>query len=143
MRPISSEGSSWIFCSDVVAEKPLRVVMAEKRAVLVFEMKVRRVARVIGREMPCYQQMASNFRQLLTAFIEKEAQPREKFGHQPRLYSLTRKVGEGSEYDDDVVFAAVWLHDLGVFVGHRPENLEELRRWDNTAYAMRESARQF
>jgi uncharacterized protein len=89
--------------------------------------------------MPCYQQMASKFRQSLTEFIQKEAQPREKFGHQPRLYSLTRKVGEGLKYDDDVVFAAVWLHDLGVFVGHRPENLEELQRWDNTAYAMRET----
>jgi uncharacterized protein len=53
------------------------------------------------------------------------------------LYGLARQVGAGHSYDDDVVFAAVWLHDLGVFTGHRPEDLVELARWDNTAYAMR------
>ena len=78
----------------------------------------------------------ADFRSALTAFVEEQAKPREKFGHQPRLYALTRKVGHGRIYDDDVVFAAVWLHDLGVFIGHRPEDPEELTRWDNTAYAM-------
>jgi uncharacterized protein len=28
------------------------------------------------------------------------------------------------------------MHDLGVFTGHRPENLQALQHWDNTAYAM-------
>lgn len=37
-------------------------------------------------------------------------------------------------YDDDVVYAAAWLHDLGVFVGHRPEDPELLRDWDHVAY---------
>jgi uncharacterized protein len=81
--------------------------------------------------------MEKPFRQAIRNYIEAEAQPREKFAHQPRLYGLARQVGAGHSYDDDVVFAAVWLHDLGVFTGHRPEDLVELARWDNTAYAMR------
>jgi uncharacterized protein len=76
-----------------------------------------------------------SYREQIAAYIEAEAKPREKFGHQPRLYALTQGVGEGLEYDDDVVYAAVWLHDLGVFTGHRPEDLEQLKRWDNTSYA--------
>jgi len=77
-----------------------------------------------------------SFRQALADYIEAQAKPREKFGHQPRLYALTQQIGRGMEYDDDVVYAAVWLHDLGVFTGHRPEDLEELKRWNNTQYAM-------
>jgi len=48
-------------------------------------------------------------------------------------------VGKDQKYDDDIVYAACWLHDLGVFEGHRPEDLEQLKRWDNTAYAMKEA----
>ncbi len=73
------------------------------------------------------------------AYIRREARPVDKYGHQPRLYALTRKVGEGQIYDDDVVFAAAWLHDLGVFVGHRPEEPEALAAWDNVAYAIERS----
>ena len=62
----------------------------------------------------------SSWRQLLVEYIANEAQPQEKFGHQPRLYALTQLLGQDETYDDDVVFAACWLHDLGVFVGHRP-----------------------
>ncbi len=83
--------------------------------------------------------MPDSFREKIRAYIETEAKPREKFGHQPRLYALTQAIGKGLPYDDDVVYAAVWLHDLGVFTGHRPENLEHLRRWDNTKYAMEQS----
>jgi uncharacterized protein len=46
-------------------------------------------------------------------------------------------IGQGLSYDDDVVYAAAWLHDLGVFIGHRPEDPDELARWDNVAYAMK------
>jgi uncharacterized protein len=77
-----------------------------------------------------------SFRKLIAEYIEAEAKPREKYGHQPRLYALTQQVGQGFDYDDDVVYAATWLHDLGVFTGHRPEDLEELKKWDNTKYAM-------
>lgn len=77
-----------------------------------------------------------NFREKIAAYIEAEAKPKEKFGHQPRLYALTREIGKNLNYDDDIVYAAAWLHDLGVFIGHRPEDLEELKKWDNTRYAM-------
>jgi uncharacterized protein len=75
-----------------------------------------------------------DFRIALSDLIAREAQPVDKFGHQPRLYALTREVGEGQSYDDDVVYAAAWLHDLGVFVGHRPEEPEALARWDHVRY---------
>jgi uncharacterized protein len=81
--------------------------------------------------------MAKTFREAIQNYIAAEAIPREKFGHQPRLYALACLAGEGHSYDDDVVFAAAWLHDLGVFAGHRPEDPNELARWDNTAYAIR------
>ncbi|MEI7534454.1 MAG: phosphohydrolase, partial [Verrucomicrobiae bacterium] len=45
--------------------------------------------------------------------------------------------GAGQTYDDDVVFAAVWLHDLGVFVGHRPEEPVALANWDFLGYVLR------
>jgi uncharacterized protein len=77
-----------------------------------------------------------DWRTALYSFIEREAQPPEKFGHQPRLYELTQQVGQGIAYDDDIVYAACYLHDLGVFIGHRPEDPELLPRWDNTAYAV-------
>jgi uncharacterized protein len=76
------------------------------------------------------------FRRAIREYIAREARPVDKFGHQPRLYALTLQVGAGLEYDDDIVFAAAWLHDIGVFIGHRPEDPEELARWDNVAYAV-------
>jgi uncharacterized protein len=76
-----------------------------------------------------------NYREVIAEYIQNEALPVDKFGHQPRLYALTQKVGQGQEYDDDVVYAATWLHDLGVFYGHRPADPEQLRSWNNTAYA--------
>lgn len=77
------------------------------------------------------------WRQALIDLIREQAKPADKYGHQPRLYSLTRKIGLGLPYDDDVVFAAVWLHDLGVFIGHRPESKEELQHWDHVEYTVR------
>jgi len=72
----------------------------------------------------------------LADYIEREAKPVEKFGHQPRLYALTQRVGEGSLYDDDIVYAAAYLHDLGVFTGHRPEDPELLARWNHVIYTV-------
>jgi uncharacterized protein len=80
-----------------------------------------------------------NFRLHIQEFIREQARPVEKFGHQPRLYRLATQIGCGSVYDDDVVFAAAWLHDLGVFVGHRPEQVEALAVWDNVRYAMQQA----
>jgi uncharacterized protein len=85
--------------------------------------------------MPGDDSLREDFREKLRDYIAHEALPVEKFGHQPRLYEVTRQVGAGLDYDDDVVFAAAWLHDLGVFTGHRPEVLAELAVWDNVAYA--------
>lgn len=76
------------------------------------------------------------WRAAVIEYIRREAKPVDKFGHQPRLYALTRAVGEGMSYDDDVVFAAVWMHDLGVFIGHRPEDPVALAAWDSVAYAI-------
>jgi uncharacterized protein len=81
----------------------------------------------------------SNFRSALAEYVRSQALPVDKLGHQPRLYALTQLVGRGLAYDDDVVYAAAWLHDLGVFIGHRPEDPVELSRWDNVAYAMKQA----
>jgi uncharacterized protein len=79
-----------------------------------------------------------DWRASVVDYIGREAQPRDKFGHQPRLYALAREIGEGEgvAYDDDIVFAAAWMHDLGVFTGHRPRNPEDLARWDHVPYTI-------
>jgi uncharacterized protein len=77
-----------------------------------------------------------NWREAVIAYIRKEALPVEKYGHQPRLYALACQVGEDMTCDDDVVFAAAWMHDLGVFTGHRPEDERELAGWDHIPYTV-------
>jgi uncharacterized protein len=79
----------------------------------------------------------SNFRAAIVDYIREQAKPVDKLSHQVRLYDLTKAVGAGQVYDDDVVFAAAWMHDLGVFIGHRPEDLVALARWDMIAYAVK------
>lgn len=79
------------------------------------------------------------WRESVIAYIRIEAQPEDKFGHQPRLYALARRIGEEMVYDDDVLFAAVWMHDLGVFLGHRPRDPEQLSRWDHVPYTISRS----
>ena len=78
-----------------------------------------------------------DFRSRLAEYVSGQALPIDKLGHQPRLYALTQLVGQGMSYDDNVVYAAAWLHDLGVFIGHRPEDPGELSRWDCVSYAMK------
>ena len=78
--------------------------------------------------------MNPHFRITIPEFIRREAKPLEKYGHQPRLYALTQQIGSGLAYDDDVVFAAAWLHDLGVFIGHRPEDPDQLEHWNHVTY---------
>ena len=78
----------------------------------------------------------SLFRTELDLRLRAQALPIDKYGHQPRLYALTRLVGAGLDYDDDVVFAAAFLHDLGVFIGNRPEEPAQLAAWDHVAYAL-------
>src|SRR5580698_1245391 len=80
-----------------------------------------------------------DFRSRLARYVSGQALPIDKLGHQPRLYALTQLVGQGMSYDDDVVYAAAWLHDLGVFIGHRPEDPQALSGWDNVSYAMNQA----
>ena len=78
----------------------------------------------------------AGWRESLVDYIRGETQPIDKFGHMPRLYALASRIGEGVEHDDDVLFAAAWMHDLGVFIGHRPEAPEELKKWDHVPYTI-------
>lgn len=78
----------------------------------------------------------SDWRSAIETYIRREARPIDKFGHQPRLYALARRIAERRNCDDDVLFAAAWLHDVGVFAGHRPEDAAALAQWDNVAYAV-------
>jgi len=80
--------------------------------------------------------MTANWRESVVACIRAEALPVDKFGHQPRLYALATAIGQGIEYDDDILFAAAWMHDLGVFVGHRPADPAELARWNHVPYTI-------
>lgn len=79
---------------------------------------------------------APRWRESVESYIRAEALPKDKFGHQPRLYALACRLGQEMIYDDDVLFAAAWMHDLGVFVGHRPEDAEELARWNHIPYTI-------
>ena len=80
----------------------------------------------------------SDFRLQLEAYIRREASPKHKYSHQPRLYALTRQIAASitpsPTYDDDTVYAAAFLHDLGVFIGHRPEDPEALKQWNHVTY---------
>jgi uncharacterized protein len=80
--------------------------------------------------------MTQHWRQFVEDYIRAEALPKDKFGHQPRLYALARRLGEGMDFDDDILFAAAWMHDLGVFLGHRPQDPEQLARWDHVPYTI-------
>jgi uncharacterized protein len=76
------------------------------------------------------------WRKAVVDYIRAAALPVDKFGHQPRLYALASRLGEGMAYDDDILFAAAWMHDLGVFIGHRPEDPADLARWDHVPYTI-------
>lgn len=75
------------------------------------------------------------YREAIAGYIRAAAKPVDKFSHQPRVYELARSLGVQQAYDDDVLYAAAWMHDLGVFVGHRPEDPVQLATWDHVAYA--------
>jgi uncharacterized protein len=57
----------------------------------------------------------------------------------PRLYALASRIAEGENCDDDVLFAAAWMHDLGVFLGHRPTDPAQLAAWDHVPYTIARS----
>jgi uncharacterized protein len=80
-----------------------------------------------------------NYRDAIAEYIRAEAKPADKFSHQVRLYQLAKQLAQNQPFDDDVLYAAAWLHDIGVFIGHRPEELTALAKWDNVAYALKET----
>ena len=75
------------------------------------------------------------YRWAIAEYIRAQAKPVDKYSHQPRLYALACSLADGQSFDDDVLYAAAWMHDLGVFVGHRPEEPAALAQWDHVAYA--------
>jgi uncharacterized protein len=79
------------------------------------------------------------YRDAIADYIRTQANPPDKFSHQPRLYELAKQLAQGQPFDDDVLYAAAWMHDIGVFIGHRPEDPTELANWDNVAYAVKEA----
>jgi len=77
-----------------------------------------------------------DYRKAIVDRIAAEAKPPDKLSHQPRLYELAKRLAGTTPFDDEVLFAAAWLHDIGVFIGHRPEDPAVLAKWDNVAYAI-------
>src|SRR5690349_12947763 len=75
-------------------------------------------------------------REKIIEYIRAQAKPPDKFSHQARLFELARNLAGSQPFDEEVLFAATWMHDLGVFIGHRPENPASLAKWDNVAYAL-------
>jgi uncharacterized protein len=80
-----------------------------------------------------------SYHQAIADYIRAHAKPPDKFSHQQRLYHLAKRLAGDQAFDDDVLYAAAWLHDLGVFIGHRPEDPAALATWDNVAYAATEA----
>jgi len=76
------------------------------------------------------------WRDSVVAYIRAEALPVDKFGHQPRVYAQAVRLGQGMEYDDDILFGAAWMHDLGVFLSHRPQDPAQLECWDHIPYTI-------
>lgn len=80
------------------------------------------------------------WRQRICEYIRVEALPVDKYGHQPRLAALVAMLADAHELDHpadpDVLFAAAWMHDLGVFTGHRPSDRHALAQWDHVPYTL-------
>jgi uncharacterized protein len=79
------------------------------------------------------------YRQVIIDYIRAQAKPADKFSHQARLHKLACRLAGSQPYDDEIVFAGAWMHDLGVFIGHRPEEPAALANWDHVTYAIRET----
>ena len=78
----------------------------------------------------------TDYRKAIVEYVRLNAKPPDKFSHQPRLYRVASQLAAGQQHDDDVLFAAAWLHDIGVFIGHRPEDPAALAVWDCVSYAL-------
>jgi uncharacterized protein len=49
------------------------------------------------------------------------------YEHSYRIYQLARKIGEGMDYDDEVLHAACFLHDIEMSTGHPASSAEKAR----------------
>jgi uncharacterized protein len=49
------------------------------------------------------------------------------YEHSYRIYQLARKIGEGMDYDDEVLHAACFLHDIEMSSGHPASSAEKAR----------------
>ena len=49
------------------------------------------------------------------------------YEHSYRVYHLAREIGEDLEYDDEVLHAACFLHDIEMSVGHPKSSAEKAR----------------
>ena len=49
------------------------------------------------------------------------------YEHSYRIYQLARKIGEGMQYDDEVLHAACFLHDIEMSSGHPASSAEKAR----------------
>jgi uncharacterized protein len=49
------------------------------------------------------------------------------YEHSYRIYQWARKIGEGMEYDDEVLHAACFLHDIEMSSGHPTSSAEKAR----------------
>jgi uncharacterized protein len=81
----------------------------------------------------------AHYLEAISQYIRLNAKPADKFSHQPRLYRLASQLAVGLAHDDDVLYASAWMHDLGVFIGHRPDDPNALAAWDWIAYAMQKA----
>ena len=49
------------------------------------------------------------------------------YEHSYRIYQLARKIGEGMDYDDEILHAACFLHDIEMSSGHPQSSAEKAR----------------
>ncbi|RKX85937.1 MAG: hypothetical protein DRP57_02630 [Spirochaetes bacterium] len=49
------------------------------------------------------------------------------YEHSYRVYKLARKIGEEIDYDDEILHAACFLHDIEMAVGHPESSAEKAR----------------
>jgi uncharacterized protein len=94
----------------------------------------------VTRSLPMWRSLTYparvSYREKIVEYIRTQAKPPDKYSHQVRLFELAKSLAGNEPFDEDVLFAAAWMHDLGVFIGHRPEDPAALAKWDNVAYAI-------
>ncbi len=67
----------------------------------------------------------------IEAFSEKNTQDKiiAGFDHYKRVYNLAKKILEGQKYDDDILHAAAFLHDLIVDDPHEEHSAKRAKEF--------------